>query len=672
MGFNLLSRNRGKSGARIALMAVLLLTGATLVAQQWTPVGPYGGDVRSLAYDPQNPNRILLGTSAGQLFASNDGGASWSRLAHLGEGDDYVLDHIVFHPQDGTLYVAAWSVEDNNGDLFRSRDGGKTWEALPGMHGKSIRSFAMASSDPQLLFVGTLDGVYRSNDGGLRWQRISPEQHAEIKNIESLAVDPKDPRVIYAGTWHLPWKTIDGGATWLPMKRGLIDDSDVFSIIVSHQSPAVVFVSACSGIYKSEDAGEQFHKVQGIPFSARRTRVLHQDPVDASVVYAGTTEGLWKTQDAGKTWKRVSAPNIIVNDVLVDPRRPGHVLLATDRSGVLVSENSGATWVASNRGFAHRQVASLLVDRNDSNVLYAGLINDKEFGGVFVSRDGGIRWEQHNSGLGSRDVFVLRHLASGELLAGTNNGMFALRPGDGVWRSAGTVLSEPKSVTVKVKNSKRTRTVMTVERSEIKARIFEIDQTGAKIYTATSAGLYVSDDGGRTWRGGPVLGNEDIITVRATPQLLVAATHRKLLASVNGGADWYEAKVPDYVTALRGVTVDGDNTIWLATREGAFRSNDGGDKWEHVLAGLPHKNLLTIAFDEESRRLMATAVGSRDLFESTDSGRSWHRTAAGFTLRSVVVVHGRLLANTAYDGIVMQPTNEPTAPNAGGGAQPEE
>ena len=58
-----------------------------------------------------------------------------------------------------------------------------------------------------------------------------------------------------------------------------------------------MFASACSGIYRSENAGKQFQKIQGIPFSARRTRVLKQDPGNPNIVYAGTTEGLWKTMD---------------------------------------------------------------------------------------------------------------------------------------------------------------------------------------------------------------------------------------------------------------------------------------------------------------------------------------------------------------------------------------
>src|SRR5207245_5992720 len=147
----------------------------------------------------------------------------------------------------------------------------------------------------------------------------------------------KNPDVVYAGTWHLAWKTDDGGANWHRINRGMIDDSDVFSIIVDSANPSIVFASACSGIYKSSTAGDLFQKIQGIPFSARRTRVLKEDPSNPSIVYAGTTEGLWKTMDQGKTWKRVSNPEVVVTDVLVDPRNSQRVLLATARRIVLDS-----------------------------------------------------------------------------------------------------------------------------------------------------------------------------------------------------------------------------------------------------------------------------------------------------------------------------------------------
>ena len=164
-------------------------------------LGPEGGDVRSLAYDPRNPNHIFLGTSTGALFSSSDSGHNWSRFAHLGSDDDYVLDHIVIDPQNSdTIYVAAWSRENQMaGDLFRSHNGGKSWEALPGMRGKSVRTLALAEYDSKTLVAGTVDGVFRTNDGGDSWKQISPG-HADIHNIESIALDPKDPNVVYAGT----------------------------------------------------------------------------------------------------------------------------------------------------------------------------------------------------------------------------------------------------------------------------------------------------------------------------------------------------------------------------------------------------------------------------------------------------------------------------------------
>ena len=178
----------------------LCLTSAAW-AGQWTALGPDGGDVRSLAYDPQNPDHIFLGTSTGSLSpSSTDGGKNWSKFAHLGSGDDYVIDHLVIHLQNtNKMYAAAWSVETQQaGDVFQSDDAGKTWESMPAMHGKSIRAMAISASDSKTLVAGAVDGVFRSSDGGKSWQKIS-SSNSDIHSIESIAIDPKNPNSIYAG-----------------------------------------------------------------------------------------------------------------------------------------------------------------------------------------------------------------------------------------------------------------------------------------------------------------------------------------------------------------------------------------------------------------------------------------------------------------------------------------
>jgi hypothetical protein len=201
--------------------------------------------------------------------------------------------------------------------------------------------------------------------------------------------------VVYAGTWHLPWKTTDGGKSWHNIKQGVIDDSDVFSIIIDPAEPKIVFASACSGIYKSENAAELFKKIEGIPDTARRTRVLKQDPEIATWCMPEPPRGSTRRWTAARALKRMTGPDVIVNDVFVDPGDSNHVLLATDRGGVLLSQDAGASFVGANGGlFSGRKVEALLVGAAIPARLFAGVVNDKSYGGVFVSTNGGAHWEQ--------------------------------------------------------------------------------------------------------------------------------------------------------------------------------------------------------------------------------------------------------------------------------------
>ena len=634
--------------------------------------------MRSFAYDPSNPSHILLGTSAGQLFVSQDGGSSWAMAAHLGEHDDYVLDHIIFDPNHpATVYVAGWSLYNaDEGDVFRSDDGGRTWQSLAGVHGKSIRTMAMAPSDPNVLMIGALDGVFRSRDGGQHWERISPENHAEIKNIESLAIDPQNPDIIYAGTWHLPWKTEDGGATWHSISRGIAYDSDMFSIIVDPKTPTVVYASACSGMYKSYNKAELFHRIStSLPEPAHRTRVLKQDPQRPSIVYAGTAAGLWKTTNGGDSWKEVTGSDVIVNDVLIDPRNPDHVLAATDRSGVLASNDGFAHYEASNRGFAHRVVGGVVIDNKDPNRIYVGLVNDKDLGGLFISDDGGANWRQSNRGLDNRDILSLQQTGDGTMFAGTNHGIFYLTSLNGEWQSAtmmhGPLVEPQEKKEVPAKSSKSThagagarpRNTLVIHKSadreiplDAAPRIRAFDLTGDTWYAATNDGLFVSVDHGRKWYGGMVEGETDFIAVNSFADGTVSLiAPKRAFLSHDQGKSWSEITYPQYVTGLNNLTAVPDGSLWLATREGALHSTDAGKTWQHVLSGLPPRNVFAVRYDTASQRLLATALYAHAVFESKDGGRSWQRTPdTGVSIRAALSYQGKILAASAYNGLLLQ------------------
>jgi hypothetical protein len=122
---------------------------------------------------------------------------------------------------------------------------------------------------------------------------------------------------------------------------------------------------------------------------------------------------------------------------------------------------------------------------------------------------------------------------------------------------------------------------------------------------------------------------------------------------------WKLAGLPNYVVSIRSAAIASENQIMIASREGAYRSADGGATWEHAVNGLPDKDITSVSFDSARKRLLATSDATGVIFESRDGGRSWQRGPdSGFPLRRVSVIGGRFVGATPFDGVVLQPENE--------------
>ena len=658
VAFRLGSTLRLAASVSAALFLLFLLASCPLDAQAaWSSVGPDGGDARAFAAVPGQPDHLYLGTVNGWIYESADGGASWHRLARLANSDDLVVDHIVVDPaHPNRLYAAAWIVDHPSGGLWLSQDGGRTWSELPGLRGQSIRSFAMAPEDSSLLFAGTLQGVFRSTDAGDSWTQISPVGSREIHEVESLAIDPVHPDTIYAGTWHLPWKTTDGGKTWHNIKKGVIDDSDVFSILIDPGKPRTVYASACSGIYKSESAGEIFRKIQGIPSTARRTRILRQDPQHPETIYAGTTEGLYKPTDGGHTFRRMTGDDVIVNDVYVDPSDSNHVLLATDRGGVLASTDGAGTFTASNTGFSERKVEALLVDRSDSHRLYAGVVNDKAYGGAFVSSNGGASWKQIADGLDGRDVFVLAQAQDGTLVAGTNSGILALAPDASTWQLRDTIANTlVKTATEKVRGTRvNVEKHVKAQPYQMDGRVYAIDLSGSAWLAATDGGVFTSRDQGATWQGGPVMGVAGYLSVTTHGALMVAARPDSVVLSKDGGQTWWPMSIPTVLTRIHRVIFSGDGTLWLGAREGVYFTRNNGKTWMWAQR-LPLVDIDDLFYDAVTDRVLVSSRGSDFVYAMNPTTLNWQWWQTGYKLSAVRSSGNRLLAASLFDGVLLEP-----------------
>jgi len=699
-----------------AALILLAFCGYETAAQApWTPVGPAGGDARAFAPVSGQPNHLYLGTTNSGVYESLDQGSSWHRLAKLDPAEDLVVDSIIVDSAHASvIFAGGWKPDQRPGGLYVSRDGGTHWNAVEALRDKSIFSLAQSPSQANIIFAGTLDGVYMSADSGLSWTLISPPGSHEIHEVESLAVDPKDPDIVYAGTWHLPWKTLDGGKHWHSIKNGVIEDSDVFSMVIDPDKPSTVYLSACSGIYKSENAGELFHRVQGIPSSARRTRVLMQDPNNHEIVYAGTTEGLYKTVDAGKTFQPMTGPEVVVNDVYVDPADSNQVLLATDRGGVLSSKDGGVTFAPSNEGISGRHVEALLVDRKNPARLYAGVVNDKTYGGVFVSNDSGTSWEQvgegPGGGLAGRDVFSLAETQDGTVVAGTNHGIFVLdtsdrrndkttqpapaqdanSPTDGsqsapspssetssssrgndpdpppadLSSTTGSPLWQPRNTiantSVKVAIETHRGEHVDVEKQvadptiELESRVNAIDVSGDVWLASTGFGILTSHDQGASWQGGQVMGSGDYLSVAVHDGLMVAARADGMVRSTDSGMTWDPIGIPSTLTRIHGVAFSADGTLWLGAREGLYFTHDLGKTWRWI-GRLPLTDVDDLYYDAATNKVMVSSRISEQIFAIDPKSLTWKWWQTGYRIGLVRTAGQRVVAATLYDGVVIEP-----------------
>lgn len=669
-----LSNSRGASRWTVFLLlfsALSLFSHAQLQPSLWRTIGPDGGDARTFASDPANPEHLYLGGTSSWVYESQDGGASWHRLSHIAFNprsmDNYIVDHIIVDPEiPRHLYAAVWRDDQPDGGFFLSEDSGHSWRSIPDMDGQSIRSLAQSSADPRILVAGTLQGIFRSQDRGLHWQQISPVGSREIHEVESLAIDPRDPDVIYAGTWHLPWKTDDGGKSWKNIKRGVIDDSDVFSIIIDPHQARTVYISACSGIYKSETGGDLFHKVQGIPSTARRTRVLRQDPHNRAVVYAGTTEGLYRTEDAGRTWHLLTGSDLIINDIYLDSSKRGRLLLATDRGGVLASDDDGHSFAPSNEGFSSRKVGSLLVTRTAHPEMLAGIVNDKLHGGVYATADQGASWHQIADGLDGRDVFALSQSQDGAVLAGTSHGIFRLvaQP-DGTrrWQMQSDIVNRGSRIVSTRVNGRVVDRMQqfTLPPRELSARVAALDASTDTWLAATDEGLFTSIDEGKSWQGGIGYGAEAYESVAATSDWMVAVRREGAVFSTDHGQHWDPMPLPSRIRTIHAVMIAPNGDLWLGAADGVYVSRDHGKSW-FWLDRLPFHFMDDLSMDPATGKVLAGSRLDTRLLVIDEKTFLHTSIDTGYPLYRVRAMGSEWFAATMQNGVIAHSADTHSAP----------
>jgi photosystem II stability/assembly factor-like uncharacterized protein len=614
----------------------------------WEVVGPSGGDVRVVAIDPKDDNRLYISTLDGQIHTSADGGKTWRLLVNFNK-PQMVLDQLFVDSRNSSVIYTSGHRHKAPGGFFKTSDGGATWKEIKELKNESIHSMTQSQFDPDTMLVGTTNGVWMSKNSGDDWQKIN--SGTMPVNIDSLAVDPRNGSTIYAGTWWRAYKTTDTGKSWRLIKEGMIDDSDVFAVTIDPRNNDHLISSACSGIYESVNGGERWAKIQGIPSQSRRTRDIVQHPSIPGTIYAATTEGFWMTVNGGKSWMLTTQRNLEINSIAVHPAQPNRIFIGTNNYGVMVSNDGGRNFVPTNINFTSRFTSTIVPDAERPNRVYAATNNTTTGGGFFfISDDGGRNWQP------TRSLDVARISPFAVLQDKVNPNLMYLGTNVGVYRSldrgvSWTLMSAPKSTVAKKPVAKKgvkgkaapaapkppvaaTAKMLPAFTEKVKVLVPTGDGKNG-VFAGTDKGLYRSYDPSKGWERillGPGM-NENIFVVTTSPGAIWVGTATSgVIVSRDDGKTWEKAGsggAEDGIP-ISSIAVDPKtpNNVYVGTSQTLYLSRDGGRSWTRRGGNLPLGNYTSILIDpHDSDEIYVSSALESDggIYYSSDGGMKWRR-----------------------------------------------
>ena len=345
------------------------------------------GSVGAVAVSESDNNIVLVGmgespvrgvmTSSGDgVYKSVDGGDTW---VHLGLENTKHISQVRIHPSDpDIIYVSAQGSpygDTKERGIYRTFDGGKNWE--------------------NILFIDLSSGAV------------------------DLAMDYTNPRVLYASFWdhqRLPWyvrsggkgsgiwKSNDGGDTWKKLSDGLPKSvMGKIGVAVSRANPKVVYAiieSDEGGLYKSDNGGESWKLInEERVLRARSWYYMHiyADPSDENVVYV-LNAPMMKSIDGGKTFTNIRVPHGDNHYLWINPNN-SNILINSNDGGANISFNAGKSW-STQKNQPTSQFYRVNVDNRFPYWVYGGQQDNSSIAIKSSTFSNGISWKDWIAGVG--------------------------------------------------------------------------------------------------------------------------------------------------------------------------------------------------------------------------------------------------------------------------------
>ncbi len=620
---NVLYAGTGESTIRIDVSHGDGVYKSTDAGRSWANVGlrdtRHIGKVR---VHPHNPDLVwvaALGHAFGPhpergVFKSDDGGQNWRRVLHVSDkagAVDLSLDPTnprVLYAAIWEAFRSPWQISSGGPDsgLWRSTDGGETWTDLthnPGLPAGLLGKIGVAASPARAGRVWALvehqkeGGLYRSDDHGDRWEKVSDNQNliSRAWYYMHLTADPQDADTVYVNNLDF-WKSSDGGKTFEEIATPHGDNHDLWI-----------------------------------------------DPTDNRRMIQGNDGGATVSLTGGRSFSTIyNQPTAQFYHLATDTREPYTVYgTQQDNSSIGVPSRTGGlaiTWgdcfIAGSGESGH-----LAVRPDDPDVLYVGAIGSSPGGGNALQRydrrTDQIRlittWPEETDGLGAKaerqrfawtyPILVSPHdpntlyVAGDRVLKSTDDGQS--------WQPISPDLTRADPSTLEPTGGPINRDAVG---AEVYATVFafaESPHEAGVFWSGSDDGLlHLSRDNGESWQ--PV----------TPPDLPEWATISTIEPSPFDPAT-------AYVAAFRYKLDDYRPYLWV--------TRDDGQHWTRIDAGIPDGEFVRVVRADPDCRGLLYAGTETGLYVSFDDGASWRRLQSNLPvtpIHELLVKGSDLIAGT--------------------------
>ena len=255
------------------------------------------GRLNAVAFNGSNTNVMYVGSPAGGVWKTTDGGSNWTAL-----GDNFPnmgVSDIALHPTNNNIvYVATGDYDGTHNrsvGVIKTTDGGTTWNptgyttsitaATPDFIGRLL----IDPNNPNTVFSCSRNAIRRTTDGGATWTDVHSVNNEWFNDI---LYKPGSSTVIYASSWRGKfYKSTNNGASWTQASAPASNRLDI--AVTAHDPNLIVSIDQGGVVRKSTNEGASWttaSTISGYQPQGGYNQAIAVSPVNKDLIIAGGVE----------------------------------------------------------------------------------------------------------------------------------------------------------------------------------------------------------------------------------------------------------------------------------------------------------------------------------------------------------------------------------------------